>query len=66
MAALTITEVETAIQTVLKHQKYRLLDREYTFANLDELRKLRQELLGESVAASSSSWGVARFGRPSQ
>lgn len=48
MAAITVADVEAAIATVLKNQKYRLGDAEYTFADLDKLRHLRADLLAES------------------
>ena len=44
-STLTVTEVDTAIRTVLKYQRYRLMDRDYTFADLEDLMEMRDKLL---------------------
>lgn len=61
MAALTVAAVEAAIETVLKNQKYRLGDAEYTFADLDKLRSLRSDLIAEERAAGNGLVQKVRF-----
>ena len=62
---ITVDEVDAAIRVVLGNQRVKLGDREYTFANLAELRDLRAELIAEARAATNSQIHPVRFGRPS-
>ena len=63
--ALTVAQLDTAIAVVLKHQKYTLLDREWTFADLGELRALRKDIIAETATTNTSQFRVARFNKPS-
>jgi len=49
-STLTVAEVDTAIRAVLAKQKYRLMDREWTFADLEDLIELRDKVIGEERA----------------
>ena len=50
-STLTVTEIDDAIRIVLKHQRYRLMDRDYTFADLSDLMEMRNVLLNEERAS---------------
>lgn len=63
MADITVDDVNTAISTILSNgQSYRIMDREYTFADLAELRRLRKELQAE--ADSAGCFKPVRFVSP--
>jgi len=59
-STLTVTEVETAIRVVMKHQRYRMMDRDFTFADLEDLLLMRDKLLAEE-RVSNGVIHVARF-----
>lgn len=59
--ALTVAAVETAIEHVLVHKSYRLMDREFKFEDLEELRALRKELISEANATSGRMFQPVRF-----
>jgi len=59
-STLTLANVETAIATVLQHQRYKLMDRDFTFADLETLMEFRDKLIGEE-AMTNGAFGVARF-----
>lgn len=61
MAAITVADVDAAIANVLKNQKYRLGDTEYTFPDLDKLRLMRSELIAEERSASNRVVQKVRF-----
>lgn len=64
--ALSVTDVDNAIQAVLKGQSYTLPDgTSVTRANLDSLRHLRDQLQAEAAEASRQSIYVPlSMGRP--
>lgn len=47
---LTVAELDAAIRAVLKKQRYRLMDRDWTFADLEDLIELRDRVIGEERA----------------
>ena len=59
--SLTLEQVDAAIATVLKQQKYKLGDREFTFANLQELRDLRNDMKAEAAQAAGGLFMKVRF-----
>jgi hypothetical protein len=58
---LTVAEVETAIKQVLQFQRVRLLDEEYTFADLERLRDLRDEVAAIKNAENGCFFTPVRF-----
>lgn len=62
-STLTVADVDAAITAVFKHQRYRLMDRDFTFADLEDLRDMRDTLLAEERAANDELFTVGRFNK---
>jgi len=59
--AITVAEVREAIRTVLKHQRYQIMDRTFTFADLGELRRMEADLMARANMTDGKAWNPVRF-----